>query len=103
MLHHRRRSALLLPGCIRLDVSGGCAAVPHAGRRVRERVLAQEVLLPLRVPHPSRGGGHLCGHRLQKLWNTASVSVFLKRFFICGSQISPYPHQLTPMRHMCMC
>lgn len=85
VLHHRRRSPLLLPGCFRLDVSGGRAALPHAGRGVRERVLAQKVLLRLWVPHPSCGGGHLCSHRLQKLRHTASVSVtFLRRFFFCG-------------------
>lgn len=57
-------------------MSGGGAAVPHAGGRVRERVLAQEVLLHLWVPHPCLGGGHLRSHRLQELWHAPSVSLF---------------------------
>lgn len=98
VLHHCRRSPLLLPGCVRLDVSGGCAAVPHAGRGVWERVLAQEVLLHLWVPHPGCGCGNLSRHRLQRLWHPAGVSVTsLKGFLFCwikwGTLVFPSPHQ----------
>lgn len=34
LLHHRWSSPLLLPGRVRVDVFGGRAAVPHAGRGV---------------------------------------------------------------------
>lgn len=81
MLHHRRHFALLLPGGLRLDVSGGGAAVPHAGGRVRERVLAQEVLLHLWVPHPCLSGGHLRSHRLQELRHAPSVSLAIRLFW----------------------
>lgn len=74
VFHHRRHSALLLPGCLCLDVSGGVAAVPHAGRYVWERVLTPEILLHLWVPHPGFGGGHLSRHWLQELRHAASVS-----------------------------
>lgn len=106
VLHHRRRSPLLLPGCLRLDVFGGRAAVPHAGRGVWERVLTQKVLLHLWVPHPSCGGGHLSGHRLQKLRHTAGVSVAsLHRLFFHRlkntSISSPLSlHRDTPTQHV---
>lgn len=77
----RRRAPLLLPRCICLDVSGGRAALSHAGGGLRERVLAQEVLLPIWLPHPRRCGGHIRRRRLQKLRHTASVSVALRWFF----------------------
>lgn len=85
LLHHRWSSPLLLPGRVRVDVFGGRAAVPHAGRGVWERVFTQEVLLHVWVPHPSRGGGHLSGHWLQKLRHSAGVSVgSLQRLFFPG-------------------
>lgn len=79
----RRCAPLLLPCRVRLDVPGGRAALPHAGGGLRERVLAQEVLLPVWLPHPRRRGGHLRRRRLQKLRHSASVSVALCCFFFC--------------------
>lgn len=70
----RRRAPLLLPRRVRLDVSGGRAALPHAGGGLRERVLAQEVLLPVWLPPPGCRGGHLRRRGLQELRHTASVS-----------------------------
>lgn len=75
MFPDRRRAPLLLPRRLRLDVSGGRAALPHAGGGIRERVLTPEVLLPVWLPHPRRRGGHLRRRRLQKLRHPASVSV----------------------------
>lgn len=73
-------------------MSGGGAAVPHAGRRVRERVLTPEILLHLWVPHPGFSGGHLSSHRLQELRHAASVSqpvfnviqMVVNFFYLCG-------------------
>lgn len=68
-------SAFLLLGCLLLDVSGGCATLPHAGGGLWERVLPQKVLLSVRLLLPRTGGGHLRGHRLQELWDQESVRV----------------------------
>lgn len=68
-------SAFLLLGCLLLDVSGGCATLSHAGGGLWERVLPQKVLLSVRILLPRAGGGHLCGHRLQELWDQESVRV----------------------------
>lgn len=67
--------AFLLPGCLLLDVSGGCATLSHAGGGFWERVLPQKVLLFVWILLPCTGGGHLCSHRLQELWDQESVRV----------------------------
>lgn len=68
-------SAFLLLGCLLLDVSGGCATLSHAGGSLWKRILPQKVLLSVRLLLPRTRGGHLCGHRLQELWDKESVRV----------------------------
>lgn len=73
--HLCRPFTFLFPGCFLLDVSGGCATLSHAGGGFWERVLPQKVLLFVRILLPCTGGGHLCSHRLQELWDQESVRV----------------------------
>lgn len=77
----RRPAALLLPGCVLVDVPGRCAALPDAGGGVRERVFPKEVLLPVWLLLPGAGGRHLGGHRLPQLRDQESVRVNQS---ICG-------------------
>lgn len=83
MCHHCRDPPLLLPGIFLLDVSRGGPAVPHARGGVRERILAEEVLLRVWLPLSCHCGCRLHSYRLQELWDRESVSGLTQRVSFC--------------------
>lgn len=83
MCHHCRDPPLLLPGILLLDVSRGGPAVPHACGSLRERILAEEVLLRLWLPLSCHCGCRLDSYWLQELWDRESVSGLTQRISVC--------------------
>lgn len=94
MCHHCRDPPLLFPGILLLDVSWGGPAVPHARGGLRERILAEEVLLRLWLPFPCHCGCRLHSYRLQELWDQKSVSSLTQCVSFCKE-----PHMSEHYRH----
>lgn len=78
MRHHRGDPALLLSGCLLMDVSRGSPALSHACGGLWEWILTEKILLCVRVPLPCHRGWRVCSYWLQELRDRESVSAALQ-------------------------